>query len=147
LLLVSQLTVRLLPAKMAATFIMRHVSFSWAIGLILGAILLNAVARLQATPTGRAHSFPYPSASLESSTDRDDIFFQETSSTSRKLSLQCAWQSKRLLAITRSFACYAAESEKALRFQTVVAQVFYPTEIFFPRKVAPPSSENDPFPH
>jgi hypothetical protein len=130
---------------MAATFIMRYAFFSWAIWLILGAILLNAVVRLQATPTARAHSFPHPSASMESSIDRDEIFFQETSSISRKLSLQCAWQSKRVLAITRSFGCYAPESEKALRLHTVVAQVFYPVEIFFPRKVAPPSSENDPF--
>jgi hypothetical protein len=132
---------------MAATFIMRYAFFSWAIWLTLGAILLNAFVRLQATPMARAHSSPNPSAFVDSSIERDEIFFQETSSISRKLSLQCAWQSKRVLAITRSFGGYAPEYEQAFRLHTAVAQVFYPVEIFFPRKVAPPSSENDPFPN
>jgi hypothetical protein len=124
---------------------MRYAFSSWAIWLIVGAILLNAVVRFQATPTAPAHSFPIPSASLEASLERDEIFFQETSSISRKFSLQCARQSKRVLAVTRSFGRDSQGYENALRLKIVAAQVFYPVEIFFPRKVAPPSRDNEPF--
>jgi len=132
---------------MAATFIMRYAFFSWSIWLLLGAILLNAFVRLQATPMAHAHSPHNPSAFVESSIDRDEVFFQETSSISRKLSLQCAWQSKQVLAQTRSYGCSSRESEKALWLHTVAAQGTAPIEIFFPRKFAPPSDKNDPFPH
>jgi hypothetical protein len=107
--------------------------------------LLNAVVRFQATPTAPTHAFPISSASLEASLDRDEAFFHETSSVSRKFSLQCARQSKRVLAVTRSFGRDSQAYENALRLQTVAAQVFYPVEIFFPRKVAPPSQDTEPF--
>jgi hypothetical protein len=125
---------------------MRRASFSRIIWLILGALSLNAVVSLQAAvPATLARSLPVPSAFIDSSIERDEIFFQETSSVSREFSLQCARQSKRVLTLARSFGRYSLEREKAFRFCTVVAQVFSPVQFFFPRKVAPPSNENDPF--
>jgi hypothetical protein len=124
---------------------MRRASFSRAIWLILGAISLNAVVSVQAVPVALAYSLPVSSASMESFIERDEIFFRETSSVSREFSLQCARQSKRVLAATRSFSCSALDGEKTLRLHTMGAQVFCPAEIFFPRKVAPPSNETDPF--
>jgi hypothetical protein len=82
---------------------------------------------------------------MESFVEREEIFFRETSSLSREFSLQCARQSKRLLALAYSCACFSCDRENTLRLYTVVALDFCPAETFFPRKVAPPSSENDPF--
>ena len=130
---------------MAATQIMRCASLSRVIWLILGAISLNAVVSLQAAPVAFALSLPAPSTIMESSVDRDEIFFRETSSVSREFSLQCARQSKRVLTSARSFAPYSPDDEKTFCLHAVVVQVFSPTQIFFPRKIAPPSSENDPF--
>jgi hypothetical protein len=124
---------------------MRCASLSRVIWLILGAISLNAVVSLQAAPTALAPSLPVPSTVMESSVDRDEIFFQATSSVSREFSLQCARQSKQVLTLARSFGPYSPNREKTFRSYAVVVQDFSPTPIFFPRKVAPPSSENDPF--
>ena len=131
---------------MAATQIMRCASLSRVIWLILGAISLNAVVSLKAAPAALALSLPVPSTVMESSVDRDEIFFRETSSISREFSLQCARQSKRVLTLARSFGPYSPDDEKTFCLHAVVVQVFSPTAIFFPRKIAPPSSENDPFP-
>ena len=140
-----QLTALLRPATIAATPIMRRASLSRIIRLILGAILLNAVVCLQAAPAALAHSLPVPSASLESAVDRDEIFLRETFSVSREFGLQCARQSRRVLTSTRSADGYAPGREKALRLHTTETRAFYPAEGFFPRKVAPPDNENDPF--
>jgi hypothetical protein len=131
---------------MAATQIMRCASLSRVIWLIVGAISLNAVVSLQAAPTALAPSLPVPSTVMEASIDRDEIFFRETSSVSREFSLQCARQSKQVLALARSFGPSSPDHEKTFRLHPIVVQIFSLTQIFFPRKIAPPSSENDPYP-
>ena len=130
---------------MAATQIMRCASLSRIIWLIVGAISLNAVVSLQAAPTALAPSLPVPSTVMEASADREEIFFRATSSVSREFSLQCARQSKRVLTLARSFGPYSPDHEKTFLLHPIVVQVFSPTQTFFPRKVAPPSSEDDPF--
>ena len=124
---------------------MRCAFLSRGIWLTLGAILLNAVVSLQAAPAALVLSLPVPSTVMESSVDRDEIFLRETSSASREFSLQCVRQSKRVLTLARSFGPYSPDDEKTFCLHAVVVQVFSPTQIFFPRKIAPPSSENDPF--
>jgi hypothetical protein len=131
---------------MAATQIMRCASLSRVIWLILGATSLNAVVSLQAAPTALAPSLPVPSTVMEASVDREEIFFRETSSVSREFSLQCARQSKRVLTLARSFGPSSPDREKTFCLHAVVVQGFSPAPIFFPRKIAPPSSENDPYP-
>jgi hypothetical protein len=125
---------------------MRCASLSRVIWLILGAISLNAVVSLQAAPTALAPSLPVPSTVMESSVDRDEIFFPATSSVSREFSLQCARQSKQVLTLARSFGPCSLDREKTCHLRAIVVQVFSPAQIFFPRKIAPPSSENDPYP-
>jgi len=124
---------------------MRRASLSRIIRLILGAVSLNAVVVLQAAPAALTHSLPVPSASMESAVDRDEIFLREAFSASREFGLQCARQSRRVLTSARSADGYALGREEALRLHTTEARVFYPAEAFFPRKVAPPDNENDPF--
>ena len=130
---------------MAATQIMRRAFLSRVIWLILGAISLNAAVPLQAAPAAFAHSLPVPSAVMESYVAGDEALFQAISSVSREFSLQCARQSKQVLALTHSFGPYSGDREQALRMHTIVAQVFSPLLVSFPRKVAPPASDNDPF--
>lgn len=130
---------------MAATQIMRCAFLSRVIWLILGAISLNAAVPLQAAPAALAHSLPVPSAVMESSVAGDEVFFRETSSVSREFSLQCARQSRQVIALARSFGPSLLDREQVFRLHAVVAQVFSPTQVSFPRKVAPSSSENDPF--
>ncbi len=130
---------------MIATQLMRCAFLSRVIWLILGAISLNAIVPLQAAPATLAHSLPVPSAVMESFGDGDEALFQAISSISREFSLQCARQSKQVLALTHSFGPYAGNREQALRLHTIVAQVFSPLPVSFPRKVAPPASDNDPF--
>jgi hypothetical protein len=131
---------------MAATQIMRCAFLSRVIWLILGAISLNAAVPLQAAPVAFAPSLPVSSAVMESYVAGDEVFFQETSSVSREFGLQCARQSKQVLALAHSFGPYSRDREQALRLHTtVVTQVSSPVPVFFPRKVAPSSSDNDPF--
>jgi len=130
---------------MIATQLMRCAFLSRVIWLILGAISLNAIVPLQAAPATLAHPLPVPSAVMESFGDGDEALFQAISSISREFSLQCARQSKQVLALTHSFGLYTGNREQVFRLHTVVAQVFSPLLVSFPRKVAPPASDNDPF--
>ncbi len=124
---------------------MRCALLSRVIWLILGAISLNAAVSLQVAPVTLAPSLPVSSAVMESSGTGDEVLFQATSSISREFSLQCARQSKQVLALAHSFGPYSCDREQALRLHAVVAQVFSPVLVSFPRKVAPPSRANDPF--
>jgi hypothetical protein len=116
------------------------------IRLILGVSLFNAVAIFHLVPAALAYPSPVSSGVMESSAKAVNVLFQEASSASRELSLQCARQSKRVLPMTDGLDPYSSDHKTTSQVKAAVAQACPLPPFSFPLKVPPPSgSEGDPF--
>jgi hypothetical protein len=129
----------------AQKVVMKGALLSRIIWSILGVLSLNAIVILQATPVSPLHPAPVPSSAIDSPANETEVLFQQTSSVSRELSLRCEQQSKQAVLLLSAPGFYPLAREKAFRSHTVMVQGFFPVPIQFPRKVSPPTNENDPF--
>lgn len=141
----SSLTALPSPATMTALRVMRYVFFSWRVRLILGILLLNAVATIHSASALLAYPSPPSSVAIVSPINETNILFQGTSSVSRELSLQCARQSKRVLSLICPFDLHSSAGEKAFQLQASTTRVCSPAPFSVPLKISPPSAEDEPF--
>ena len=124
---------------------MQRLLLSWAVWLILAVLSLNtAVALLPAASFFPQSPDPIPTFS-QSYPSPSDSLFTETSSVSQALSLQCARQSKQVLALVRSLAPCPQAQERDGCIRSVTVPVSLPFLFLLPRKLSPPSAEDDPF--
>jgi len=124
---------------------MQGLLLSWVVWLILEVLSLHtAVALLPAASFLPQSPGPIP-ALTQSYPSPSDSLFTKTSSVSQALSLQCARQSKHVLALVRSLAPFPQAPERDGRLRSVPVLVSLPFLFLFPRKLSPPSAEDDPF--
>ena len=124
---------------------MQRLLLSWVVWLILEVLSLHtAVALLPAASFLPQSPGPIP-ALTQSYPSPSDSLFTKTSSVSQALSLQCARQSKHVLALVRSLAPFPQAPERDGRLRSVPVLVSLPFLFLFPRKLSPPSAEDDPF--
>jgi len=124
---------------------MQGLLLSWVVWLILEVLSLHtAVALLPVASFLPQSPGPIP-ALTQSYPSPSDSLFTKTSSVSQALSLQCARQSKHVLALVRSLAPFPQAPERDGRLRSVPVLVSLPFLFLFPRKLSPPSAEDDPF--
>ena len=124
---------------------MQGLLLSWVVWLILEVLSLHTVVALLPAASFLPQ-FPGPiPAFTQSYPSPSDSLFTETSSVSQALSLQCARQSKHVLALVRSLAPFPQAPERDGRLRSVPVLVSLPFLFLFPRKLSPPSAEDDPF--
>jgi hypothetical protein len=112
---------------------------------MLAAVLLNTAAAFLPLDSDLVRSFQTTSAVAQSHLDCGDWLFKHTSSASHKLHLRCARQSKKILALLHSFTLLSHLQEREAQFRSAPVPVFFPTALFFPRKLSPPSAADEPF--
>jgi len=124
---------------------MQGLLLSWVVWLILEVLSLHtAVALLPAASFLPQSPGPIPALTQYYPSPSDSLF-TKTSSVSQALSLQCARQSKHVLALVRSLAPFPQAPERDGRLRSVPVLVSLPFLFLFPRKLSPPSAEDDPF--
>src|SRR5262245_13722224 len=124
---------------------MQRLLFSWVSWLILAAVLPNTVAAFPPFDSYLVRSSDATPIVAQSHLDCSDWLFQHTSSVSHKLNLRCARQSRKTLALLHSFTIPSRLQKRDAHLQAVPAPVFFPTALFFPRKLSPPSAADEPF--
>ena len=112
---------------------------------MLEAVLLNTAVAFLPAGSYLPQSLSDAPTLTQSHEDSSDGLFKQTSSVSVELSLQCARQSKRVLALVRAFTLFSQMQERDDHFWSALVPAFFPSLLFFPRKLSPPSAENDPF--
>jgi hypothetical protein len=126
---------------------MQRFLLPWVVWLMLEASLLNAaVAFLPADP-GPPQSPNTTPTFTQSCPDSSNSLFKGTSSVSQELGLQCARQSKQVFALVRACTLFLQVQERDGHLRSAPAPVFSPALFFFPRKLSPPSAEDEPFLH
>jgi len=138
------LTVPSFTSKNNNLQLMPHFFFAWVVWLMLEALLLPvavafppACARPFQSSRGIsfAQSYANPSGDL----------LKQTSSFSEEFGPQGARESKQQLALPRIGSVLAQKQEKDDHLQPILVPNSSPLLIFFPRKLSPPSAEDDPF--
>jgi len=124
---------------------MPHFFFAWVIWLMLEAMLFPAAVAfppacappLQSSRSGISftQSYANPSGDL----------FKQTSSFSEEFGLQGAAENRQMLALPRTGSVLSQEQEGDSHLQPLPVPIFSPLLVFFPRKLSPPSAEDDPF--
>ena len=123
---------------------MRRLLFSWFIWLLLETMLLPMVVAFSPVRTRFLPSSYTILAFAQPSMDPDDGFSEQTPSISTVFNLECASQSKRILAPLRTVFVFSEERARARSIRLVSALIFFPSTVFFPRKLSS-SVEEDPF--
>ena len=124
---------------------MQRLLLSWAVWLMLEVLSLHtAVVFLPAASFLPQSPDPVP-AVTQSYPSPSDSLFTETSSVSQQLSLRCARQSKQVLVLVRSLDLFLVAQDRDGRLRSVPVPVSLPFLFLFPRKLSPPSAEDDPF--
>lgn len=124
---------------------MRTALHSWSSWLIIAIVILNTVGvplPVNFSPLQPQDTTPALVESLSGSTDR---LFTKPTSPAQEFSLRGEQQSKRFFLLSRvfHFTPYPPSPEDYLRQLTDTG--FFSFQLFFPRKIAPPSSATDPF--
>lgn len=132
------------PKRIAILVIVRRLLFSWFIWFMLEAMLFSVVV---AFSLAHAHPFPSPYTILsgaQPSTDPDDGVSEQTSSIFTAFNLECTFQSKKTLVLPRTVSIFSKERERDRSIRPVPVLIFFPSAVFFPRKLSS-SAEEDPF--
>ena len=124
---------------------LRRVLFSWLVWSTLGALVLQTLIVLVLTP-----SFLHQLPNLTFTGSRlyrgsNNSLFEETAGVSQELSRECAQQSRQALASACSFDTLAPLQQRDGRLGSVPAPISLLILAFLPRKLSPPSAEDDPF--
>ena len=126
---------------------MKKISLAWASWVVIAAVVFNTVgAPLSAStlsPQGQPeHSSP---SLLESHTGVDNRLFTKPASSAQEFSLRGEQQSRQLFLLSRMahVAPYCPTGEDQWRHLSELRAFSF--QLFFPRKIAPPSSALDPF--
>lgn len=118
---------------------------SWIVWLVLAAIPVNlAKACVSADATASQSGDTIPALTYSHSNPQDRVF-KSTPSVSEALSLQCERQSKKSRTIVRRFDIPPQPRHKDGHFHFDAVPSFVLVRFFFPRKLSPPSAEDDPF--
>jgi hypothetical protein len=125
---------------------MRHRRLARVVWVIFLATSLNvAAALLPALPTSLQSS---NAALVLAQSELDDSPLGESTSTSSSEEQNlCAvqQQSKQVPILVRSCDLVSLVSQRENLFNSAPAPVFLPVRVWFPRKLSPPSAQDDPF--
>jgi len=124
---------------------MQRFLLAWLVWLMLEAILLQAAAVLLLGGSSLPQSSETASALTSANSDSSDSLFKETFSVSQELSFLCKQESKQSCALDPSVDPLLRVQERDDRWPLARVVVSLPTVFFFPRKLSPPSAEDDPF--
>ena len=124
---------------------LRPVLFSWLVWSTLGTLVLQTLVGLALTTcflgqpphTMFTVSRPYRGS--------NNSLFEETAGVSQELSRECAQQSRQALASACSFDPFAPLQQRDGRLGSVPVPISLLILSFLPRKLSPPSAEDDPF--
>ena len=126
---------------------MKNISLSWASWMVIAAVILNTVGLpLLASSPPLYVRIGHPSASLvESQANVADRLFTKPTSLAQEFSLRGEQQNKQffLLARVAHIAPYCPTGEE--QWRQLLDPDCFSFQLFFPRKIAPPSSSTDPF--
>jgi hypothetical protein len=123
---------------------MQHFFFAWVVWLMLEAMLLpTAVAFPPAC--ARPCQSPLSISFAQSYANPGGGLLKQTSSFSEEFGLQGAQGRRQVLTLPRSALVLSQGQEKDDRLRLVLVPSFSPLLVFFPRKLSPPSAEDDPF--
>jgi len=107
--------------------------------------LLQAAAVLLLGGASLPQSSETASALTAANSDFSDSLFKETFSISQELSFLCKQASRQSCALDPSVDPLLRVQERDDRWPLARVVVSLPTVFFFPRKLSPPSAEDDPF--
>jgi hypothetical protein len=124
---------------------MKTAFHSWASWLVITIVFLNTIGivlPVSSSPLRIQNTTP---SFVESCTDIADQLFTKPASPAQEFSLRGEQQSKRFFLLSRvfHFTPYSPTREDYLR--RLADTSFFSFQLFFPRKIAPPSSSTDPF--
>jgi len=118
---------------------------SWVVCLVLAVVVAHSVSVFS----------PYYSASFESSEPVTALarvhaggrnsLFKNTSSVSHELSLKSERESKKVYGLLRRFDSASQKSPAEKNLRSTQMPTFLPAQLFFFRKLSPPSGTDDPF--
>src|SRR5215470_14297394 len=124
---------------------MQRFFFAWAIWLMIEAMVSPAAAVFPPV-CARAPQPPRPGpAFAQSYTNPSEGLFKQTSSFSEEFSLQGTSESRTVFALPHPVAVLAKKPERGSRLRPVPVPACFPLRVLFPRKLSPPSAEDDPF--
>lgn len=124
---------------------MQRLLLSWLSWLMFAAVLLNTVAAFRPLNSYLVQSSCTSPTFAQSHLDCSDWLFKHPSTVSHKLNLCRARQSKKILALLHSVTIPSHLQERDAHLQSVPVPIFFPTALFFPRKLSPPSAADDLF--
>jgi len=118
--------------------------FAWVNWLMLEAMLLPAAV----FPLTCARPLLSPRLGLsfaQSYANSNESLFEQTSSFLEEFSLQDASESRPVLTLPYRVAVLSKKQERDGRLRPVPVPTCFPLRVLFPRKLSPPSAEDDPF--
>ena len=126
--------------------VMSHLPFAWVVWLILTATSLNTVSAFvpdQSSPLWSQNStFALSQLQLDDSPLGEDV---SVPGKGRWNFWGIEQQSKQILALVRSHDLVSLVSRRENLLRSAPAPVFLPFRAWFPRKLSPPSAQDDPF--
>jgi hypothetical protein len=124
---------------------MKTAFHSWASWLIISIIFLNTIGISLPASSSPLQTQDITPSLVESCTGITDRLFTKPASPAQEFSLRGEQQSKRFFLLSRvfHFTPYPPTREDYLR--RLADTGFFSFQLFFPRKIAPPSSSTDPF--
>ena len=125
--------------------IMHRVFLSWAVWLLLEMLWFNTAAALLLVHAPLPRSFGPTLTFAQSQSDGSDGLCKNTSSVSSELVLQCEQQSKQAHPLVRVSTLSLLTQQQGERRWLRPVPVPPPVHFFFPRKLSPPSAQDEPF--
>jgi len=123
---------------------MQHFFFAWVVWLMLEAMLFPAAVAFSPA-CARPFQTPFRVSFAQSYANPSGDLLKQTSSFSEEFGLLGAQGSRQVLTLPRSALVLSQGQEKDDRLRLVLVPIFSPLLVFFPRKLSPPSAEDDPF--
>jgi len=137
----AQLAIRFIPPRET----MYRVFLSWVVWLMLEMLWLNTAAALLLVHAPLPQSFGPTFTFVQSQADDSDGLCKNTTSVSSELVLQCEQQSKQVYPLVRVATLSSLTQQRGERRWLRPAPVPPPVHFFFPRKLSPPSAQDEPF--
>src|SRR5713226_6768981 len=119
-------------------------AYVWILGLILAANSLSVVATLRPADADLSPVLPLALTSTSPHPSTRDQLCTEPAALAPTLHLQRARQGKQTLELARSVSLIPSGQEHARPPQPVLAPTFSPWRFFYPRKLSPSPTEDDP---
>src|SRR5262249_32216435 len=124
---------------------MQRFFFAWVIWLMVGAMVSPAAAVFPPACAPAPQPPRIGPAFDQSYTTPREGLCKETLSFSEEFSLQEPSEDRLVFTLPHPVAVLAKKQERGSRLRPIPVPACFPLRVLFPRKLSPPSAEDDPF--